>query len=207
MRAYSAGMFALLVSTGLTSLPGIAQQPSDPASSVNPFIGTTNGGNVFPGATVPFGMVQFSPEASPFRPGRPIAAPGGYEYRATKLRGFSLTNVEGWGCAGGSGDVPMMPVTEAVGDSPSLDFRNAYAAGFTHADEQAHPGYYSVKLANGVQVELTASTRTGSALFHFPSDKTGCGAGPHIGFRSRLDSLRDFDRCGTSAGHGVCDIG
>ena len=74
----------------------------DPASWVNPLIGTTNGGNVFPGAVVPFGMVQFSPEASPYKKGASIAAPGGYEYRSDKIRGFSLTNVEGWGCAGGS---------------------------------------------------------------------------------------------------------
>src|ERR1700761_5396695 len=98
----------------------------DLLSWVNPLIGTTNGGNVFPGAVVPFGMVQFSPEASPYRKGSPIAAPGGYEYRADKIRGFSLTNVEGWGCAGGSGDIPIMPVTEAITASPSSDFRNSY---------------------------------------------------------------------------------
>src|SRR5580698_5726017 len=82
----------------------------DLLSYVNPLIGTANGGNVFPGAVVPFGMVQFSPETSPFNPKSPIAAPGGYEYRSDKIRGFSLTNVEGWGCGGGSGDVPIMPV-------------------------------------------------------------------------------------------------
>ena len=48
----------------------------DPASLVNPFVGTTNGGNVFPGATMPFGMVQFSPEATPVNQKRQIAAPG-----------------------------------------------------------------------------------------------------------------------------------
>ncbi|WP_216843037.1 hypothetical protein [Granulicella sp. S190] len=73
-------------------------QVSDPAADVNPFIGTTNGGNVFPRATVPFGMVQFSPEAVPSKPNRFIAAPGGYEFGASAIRGFSLANVEGWGC-------------------------------------------------------------------------------------------------------------
>jgi predicted alpha-1,2-mannosidase len=140
----------------------------DITSLVNPFIGTAGGGNVFPGATLPFGMVQFSPEASPFRPKSMIAAPGGYEYRAGKIRGFSLTNVEGWGCAGGSGDIPIMPITTAVKESPSEDFRNAYAAGFSHAQEEAHPGYYHVVLDNGVDVSLTASMRTGAALFGFP---------------------------------------
>src|SRR6201992_1606311 len=109
-----------------------AQTPGNATAEVNPFIGTTNGGNVFPGATMPFGMVQFSPEATPVNPRRPIAAPGGYEYRATALRGFSLTNVEGWGCAGGSGDVPIMPITEVVEKSPSSDYRHAYASDFKH---------------------------------------------------------------------------
>ena len=74
-----------------------AADSKDAASYVNPLVGTANGGNVFPGATMPFGMVQFSPEATPVNARRMIAAPGGYEYRATALRGFSLTNVEGWG--------------------------------------------------------------------------------------------------------------
>lgn len=149
------------------TLAGLTQA-DDPLSRVNPFIGTANGGNVFPGATLPFGMVQFSPEASPYKPNRLIAAPGGYAYMADHIRGFSLTNVEGWGCAGAAGDIPMMPITEAVKASPSSDFRYAYASGFSHAKENAHPGYYHVDLDNGVGVDLTASLRTGSALFRFP---------------------------------------
>ena len=159
----------------LAGVPGLcaasAQSEANPAAQVNPLIGTANGGNVFPGATTPFGMVQFSPEASPVRADRPIAAPGGYEFRSTQIRGFSLTNVEGWGCAGGSGDIPLMPIAEPVTDSPSADFRHNYAAGFTHADEHAEPGYYRVALASGITVELAASTRTGTALFHFPAGK------------------------------------
>ena len=158
---------ALLIATS-----AVAQTPQqDPASLVNPLIGTTNGGNVFPGATMPFGMIQFSPEATPVNPKRKIAAPGGYEYRSTSIRGFSLTNVEGWGCAGGSGDVPIMPITDAISSSPSKDFRTAYASGFTHADEHAEPGSYRVHLANGVDVSLAAATRMGAATFHFPAGK------------------------------------
>ena len=144
---------------------------SDPASLVNPLVGTTNGGNVFPGATMPFGMVQFSPEATPVNAKRQIAAPGGYEYRAKQIRGFSLTNVEGWGCAGASGDVPLMPITEAVSASPSKDFRHTYAADFSHANEKAEPGSYLVRLGNGVQVALAAATRMGAATFTFPAGK------------------------------------
>ena len=141
---------------------------ADRAAQVNPFIGTANGGNVFPGATTPFGMVQFSPEATPINPKRMIAAPGGYEYRATQLRGFSLTNVEGWGCAGGSGDVPLMPTGKSIDISPSQDFRTAYAAGFTHANEKAVPGSYEVLLADGIRAQLAAGTRFGVASFTFP---------------------------------------
>ncbi|WP_433967510.1 hypothetical protein [Tunturiibacter gelidiferens] len=143
----------------------------DPASWVNPLIGTTNGGNVFPGAVLPFGMVQFSPETSPFNLKSSIAAPGGYEFRSDKIRGFSLTNVEGWGCGGGSGDIPIMPLAEAIGASPSSDFRYAYASHFTHNKEQAHPGHYHVALDSGIGVDLTASLHTGSATFSFPEGK------------------------------------
>ena len=72
------------------------------------FIGTTNLGNTFPGAVVPFGMFSFSPEASRGNTLR-AAAPGGYRYDATKIRGFSLTHVNGAGChPGAAGDVPVM---------------------------------------------------------------------------------------------------
>ena len=120
-----------------------------------------------PGVVVPFGMVQFSLETSPFNPKSSIAAPGGYEYRSDRIRGFSLTNVEGWGCGGGSGDVPMMPVAEEVGVSPSSDFRYAYASHFTHDKEQARGGHYRVELDSGVSVDLSASLHTGSALIRF----------------------------------------
>src|SRR5882757_9484036 len=171
MQAARTSWFAPVLLATLLALPSAFASQPDPASLVNPLVGTTNGGNVFPGATVPFGMVQFSPEATPVNTKRMIAAPGGYEYRATQIRGFSLTNVEGWGCAGASGDVPFMPITDAVSESPSKDFRHNYAADFSHADEKAEPGSYRVKLGNGVQAELAAANRMGAATFTYPSDK------------------------------------
>jgi len=165
-------MNRLLPALFLIATSALAQtSQQDPAALVNPLIGTANGGNVFPGATMPFGMIQFSPEATPVNTKRMIAAPGGYEYRATRIRGFSLTNVEGWGCAGASGDIPIMPITDPVNSSPSKDFRNAYSAAFTHDDEHAAPGSYRVKLGNGVEVSLAAATRMGTATFHFPEGK------------------------------------
>ena len=149
----------------------MAQVGNDRSSEVDPFIGTSNGGNTFPGATLPFGMVQFSPEASPSNPKRLIASPGGYEYESKQLRGFSLTHVEGWGCAGGSGDVPIMPITEDVTVSPSTDLRFQYASAFTHEQEKASPGFYSVELENGANVALTSGLRFGMAKIQFPSGK------------------------------------
>jgi predicted alpha-1,2-mannosidase len=161
-----------------------AAQAADPASAVNPLIGTTNGGNDYPGAVMPFGMVAWSPEQPYSKPRRRVegvpgsmrddrsrpAAPGGYEYTAPKIRGFSLTHLMGTGCAGASGDIPFMPFVGAVSTSPSDDTENAiYASAFSHSDETAQAGYYKVKLANGVLVELAATPRTGSGRFTYPA--------------------------------------
>ena len=164
-RTLVAGAFAILLSFQAAF--------GAPASMVNPLIGTANGGNVFPGASTPFGMVQFSPEESPdtTRKRLLIAGPGGYAYKLNRVRGFSLTNVSGWGCAGGSGDVPLMPMARAIGASPSDDFRWSYSTTFSHAGEQAEAGLYRVRLDDGVGVELTATPRTGAARFRFPAGR------------------------------------
>jgi predicted alpha-1,2-mannosidase len=131
-----------------------ADQVSDPASLVNPFIGTSNGADDFPGADAPFGMVQWSPDT----PSRPDG--GGYSYGDSSITGFSLTHLSGPGC-GAEGDVPVLPTVGTV-DTSATD-------AFSHSNESAEAGYYSVNLANGVGVQLTATTRTGLADFTFPS--------------------------------------
>ncbi|HEY2034208.1 MAG TPA: GH92 family glycosyl hydrolase [Rhizomicrobium sp.] len=157
------------------ALTGIyaAQATPDPAGEVNVFIGTTNGGNTYPGATLPFGMVAFSPEETPL-PGRsyPIAAPGGYEWRVNGIKGFSLTHLSGTGCTGASGDIPIMPVTRPVEMSPSADDSfSMYSSYFSHDKERASPGYYKATLDNGVSAELSATLRTGIARFTWAKDK------------------------------------
>jgi len=143
----------------------------DPTAYVDPLIGTRNGGNVFPGAVVPFGMLSFSPENTRGDATR-TAAPGGYQYDATRVRGFSLTHMSGTGCAGGSGDIPFFPYAGEVTTSPASDTDDTvYAADFSHADETAEPGHYKVGLASGVTADLTATARTGSGRFTFPADK------------------------------------
>ncbi|WP_445527343.1 GH92 family glycosyl hydrolase [Streptomyces cyslabdanicus] len=144
---------------------------TDPTGYVDPLIGTRNGGNVFPGAVTPFGMLSFSPENTNGDATR-TAAPGGYQYDATRIRGFSLTHMSGTGCAGGSGDIPFFPYAGEVTSSPAADTKDAvYASGFSHTDEHAEPGHYTVGLASGVTADLTATERTGSARFTYPQGK------------------------------------
>ncbi|MFF4047345.1 GH92 family glycosyl hydrolase [Streptomyces chartreusis] len=151
-----------------TAPPDLVQ---DPTTYVDPLIGTRNGGNVFPGAVTPFGMLSFSPENTRGDATR-TAAPGGYHYDATRIRGFSLTHMSGTGCAGGSGDIPFFPYAGQVTSSPASDTKDAvYASDFSHSDESAEPGRYRVRLASGVLADLTATARTGSARFTFPADR------------------------------------
>ncbi|HWL87141.1 MAG TPA: GH92 family glycosyl hydrolase, partial [Polyangiaceae bacterium] len=141
----------------------------DLASFVNPLIGT-RGGETWPGADTPFGMVQWSPENTRGNQTR-TPRPGGYSYDFTKTRGFSLTHMSGTGCAGAYGDIPFFPLAGTVTSSPSADSTDAiYATTFTHANEQAHPGYYGVVLDSGVRAELAATERTGSGRFTYPAN-------------------------------------
>lgn len=164
----------VLAAALLSPAPLVASVPApDPAALVNPFIGTTNGGNEFPGATMPFGMVSFSPEETPLPgSGLVVAAPGGYEWRSNGIRGFGLAHVSGSGCAGAGGDIPIMPVTRDIETSPSgAGAGMRYAAYLDHAKESASPGAYAVTLGNGVGIDLTATMRTGVAQFRLPKDK------------------------------------
>ena len=135
---------AALLGTGIVAAPAVASPStagrtdrlSDPARYVDPFIGTSNDGNTWPGATAPFGMVQWSPTGTAGdQTSTPVA--NGYSYDVNRLRGFSLTHLNGAGCApGAAGDVPIMPVTTPSTTSPSADSTDAvYAAGYS-----ARPG-------------------------------------------------------------------
>jgi predicted alpha-1,2-mannosidase len=143
----------------------------DPASYVDPFIGSSRGGNTWPGAVRPFGMIAWSPTNTN---GDQTNAPAsnGYDYNVTKLRGFSLTHVNGAGCSpGAAGDVPIMPYVGAVDSSPTADTKDAkYASTFSHANEKAKPGRYTVTLDNGATTDLSVTARAGIGEFTFPAN-------------------------------------
>jgi predicted alpha-1,2-mannosidase len=142
----------------------LAAVTSDPAALVNTFVGTgaSSTGRVagsidaFPGAALPFGMIQWSPDT----PSRPDG--GGYDYRDSSITGFSLTHVSGPGCAIG-GAIPVLPVAGALPAGLSTATEP-----FRHSSETAHPGYYAVT-AGGVRTQLAVTERSGVAQFTYPA--------------------------------------
>ncbi|HTU87248.1 MAG TPA: GH92 family glycosyl hydrolase [Solirubrobacteraceae bacterium] len=122
---------------------------------------TSGGGNTFPGADVPFGMVQWSPDTLPDR-----SDGGGYNYGDTTLDGYSLTHVSGPGC-GAAGDVPILPITGAL---PSGDPNNATTP-FTNTGEVAQAGYYSAQsnAPSTITSQFTATPHSSMGRFTFPS--------------------------------------
>ncbi len=129
-----------------------AQETGNPAGYVNPFIGTGGHGHTFPGASVPFGMVQLSPDT------RLTGWDGCSAYHGSDsvIYGFSHTHLSGTGCSD-YGDILLMPV---AGKPEMKDY--GYASPFRKPDESAAPGYYRVKLLRGeITAELTATPRTG----------------------------------------------
>jgi predicted alpha-1,2-mannosidase len=134
-----------------------------------PMIGTAQHGHVFPGATVPFGMVQVSPDT---RDGSGDDAyqdgSAGYHYADTSIMGFSHNHLTGTGI-GDLGNVLLMPMVGEVklvaGQGPGQGYR----ARFSHEQEEARPGYYRVFLPDyKINVELTATARVGVHRYTFP---------------------------------------
>lgn len=139
--------------------PSILAQTRDFCRMVNPFIGTGGHGHTFPGAAMPFGMVQLSPDTRM----EGWDACGGYYYTDSVLYGFTHTHLSGTGIAD-YGDILMMPTTGAY----QWDQQD-YRSGFNHAHETAAPGYYQVLLDKyGINVRLTATLRAGMQEYTYP---------------------------------------
>lgn len=154
---------------GITSCSIQNKDISDYTQYVNPFIGTGDHGHTFPGAIVPHGMIQPSPDTRIYQ----WDACSGYHYSDSTINGFSHTHLSGTGC-GDYGDVLLMPtVGEQQYEQEPLDSqRKAYASGFSHENETAVPGYYSVFLDRyGVKAELTATKRAAIHRYTFPESE------------------------------------
>ena len=157
----------LLLASGI-GLFSCAEQdlPKEYTDSVNVFIGTGGHGHTFPGATLPHGMVQLSPDT------RLLGwdACSGYYYDDTSIMGFSHTHLSGTGI-GDYGDILFMPV---VGEKPLIagtaeNPDEGYRSRFSHEQESARPGYYQVLLQDdSINVELTATLRAGLHRYTYP---------------------------------------
>ena len=135
-----------------------------PADHVKPLIGTDGHGHVFPGATLPFGMMQLSPDT------RDETWDGcsGYHYSDTSILGFSHNHLSGTGCAD-LGNVMLMPTVGPLKLTAGSKPGEGYRAAFSHDQEEARPGYYRVMLPDSkINVELTATLRAGLHRYTFP---------------------------------------
>lgn len=158
---------SLIVSILFISSFAFSQQPVD---FVNPFTGTDHMGHTFPGATVPFGMVQLSPDTDtvPYSAGKgynpdAYAYCAGYQYNDKTICGFSHTHFSGTGHSD-LGDFLLMPTTGPMKLNPGTKDNpdSGYRSRFSHERETASPGYYSVILDDyNIQAELTATERVG----------------------------------------------
>jgi predicted alpha-1,2-mannosidase len=174
-RAAAGGLrglaYALVLVLTLGIPAGVVAEPRpDLAAYVDPFIGTApapgtgyglefDGGDVFPGAVYPTGMLAWSPDTAETK------LPGGYFYPDRTLKGFSLTHFSGRGCSVYQ-DVPLLPLSGSPGDPlPSA----LPTVSFSHANESAAPGFYAVLLDSGINVELTTTPRTGLGRLTFPA--------------------------------------
>jgi len=154
-------------STTNPSASAEAAPVENPASLANPMCGTgrtlgelRDNSNLYPGATLPFGMIQWSPDTGS---GKHL---GGYFDEDQRIADFSVEHFSGAGCSYGE-DFAMMPICGPVPTAPPAG-RSAFALPFSHSRETAKPGYYGVAFDNGLKVELTTTLRTGFGRILYP---------------------------------------
>lgn len=165
--AAQTGLSKALVSTGKSEAGDLTQ-------FVNIFLGTGGHGHTYPGATVPFGAVQLSPDTGI----RDWDWSSGYHHDDATMMGFSHTHLSGTG-VGDMLDLLLVPRTGALVLDPGVDPESrlnpagTYRAHFSHASEVGEPGFYAVSLDSSggakIHAELTATERTGLARFTFPA--------------------------------------
>ncbi|MFD8495039.1 GH92 family glycosyl hydrolase [Amycolatopsis sp. NPDC059657] len=157
-----AGLMA--VTLGVATAPAAEAGPgfpADPTELVDTSIGNNGDGTTFPGATVPFGMVQLSPDTQ-------LKKYASYDYAQDTILGFSHTHLSGVGCQT-MGNIRFMPTTGPVTSSNPAQ----YGSKFSHANETKAPGEYAVKLDKyDVRAELTATERTGKHRYTYPAGQS-----------------------------------
>ncbi len=150
---------------------------------VNPFIGTGGHGHTFPGATMPFGMVQLSPDTRTDN----WDGSSGYHYSDDIIYGFSHTHLSGTGIPDYC-DILLLPdmVAPRLDRWPGEGSVKGEGSKFSHSNEKAEPGYYSVRLDDGIFAELTSTTRVGFHRYSFPAS--------NVPYRSILLNLKWRDK-------------
>ncbi|QQS39903.1 MAG: GH92 family glycosyl hydrolase [Acidobacteriota bacterium] len=159
-RLFSASFFTLFL------LSTVSFAIDDPARWVNPFIGTGGHGHTFPGATMPFGMVQLSPDTRIDN----WDGSSGYHYSDDIIYGFSHTHLSGTGIPDYC-DILFAPYISDgyFWEASPDDTKKGFASKFSHDNEKAEPGYYSVKLDDeDILAEMTATERVGFHRYTFP---------------------------------------
>ncbi|MCC8096922.1 MAG: glycoside hydrolase family 92 protein, partial [Tannerellaceae bacterium] len=144
---------------------------------VNPIIGTNGMGHTFPGACVPFGLIQLSPDTDTIPhnidgqyQARAYEYCAGYQYKDSSIVGFSHTHLSGTGHSD-LGDILLMPFTGELKLNPgtATDPDAGYRSRFSHDTETARPGYYEVTLEDyGVRAQLTTTERVGVHKYTYP---------------------------------------
>jgi predicted alpha-1,2-mannosidase len=173
LRNGLAGSAVLAASTsGLAWAEPPAGAPSSAYSDVDPFIGTGEDGHTFPGATVPFGMVQLSPDTQVRHFKQSYKWAAGYRHEDTSILGFSHTHFSGAGHSD-LGDFLVQPLSgpwskDKLEPGDAAKPGSGYRSRFSHDSEQAEPGYYAVTLLDSqVRAELTATPRVGVHRYTF----------------------------------------
>ncbi|MCG8329812.1 MAG: GH92 family glycosyl hydrolase [Chitinophagales bacterium] len=186
-RAYIGLSFILLVFFSCAQKENIPLVSSPFTSYVNPFIGTDGKGNTYPGAAIPFGMIQLSPDNG--RNGWDWIS--GYFYPDTIIAGFSHLHLSGTG-AGDLYDISFLPVSGKLKKAKLDDInkQETVYSRFSHDKEKASPGYYQVFLDDyDVNVELTVTERTGLQKYTF--EKGNAGVRLHLGYTRNWDSITE----------------
>jgi len=169
MRKYLLIVALLLTLVSCNRPAGENRQENDRLTEwVNPFIGTGYHGHTFPGAAFPFGQVQVSPDNG--TQGWDWCS--GYHYSDSMIAGFSHLHLSGTGI-GDLCDISFLPLTcepESKKGESNMNFLKRYSVKFSHDNEHAEPGYYSVKLDNNIFVELSVTERTAFHRYVFPEE-------------------------------------